>query len=240
MKIIPSLRYLIDKIENCPSPDFEMLSGAITEAGLTTEDFAVYNQFNHDTGASYGRNRLYAGRNFSIFLMSWNQHDYTAIHSHGQCDWGAVYFFNDAVHRLYKVNGNEIHLAGISTIPAGTIAPVNGNLVHSMGNDAPGPILTLHIYGSNGMLSNANEDSRVYQLEKDTISVTNGEAYLNLDPAAAKEQSFGIVSDIETISDYFAMLLPFYTRIGDHGMVNKLEKGLALHSHLTSAKAATR
>ncbi|MEI6898776.1 MAG: cysteine dioxygenase family protein [Bacteroidota bacterium] len=218
-----SLQTLIDTIEHNYTPNFPNLTELITQIGLKREDFLEYNQFGHDVWDSYGRNKIYTGKNFTIFLMTWNPGDYTAIHSHGQCDWGAVLFFDEVSHRLYQVDGNEIHLVNKGTIPAGTIVAVNGGLVHSMGNNSNKPAITMHIYGSNISLSNANDDSRVYELEKKTISVTNGEAYFNLDPAKAKERVHGIISDSETISDYFTILLPFYKRIGDHDMTDFLE-----------------
>ena len=218
-----SLQTLVNTIEHNYTPNFPNLTALISKLDLKRKDFLEYNQFDHPRQDSYGRNKIYTGKNFTIFLMTWNPGDYTAIHSHGHCDWGAVLFFDEVSHRLYKVDGNEIHLANKGMIPAGTIVGVKGDLVHSMGNNSDLPAITMHIYGSNGSLSNANNDSRVYELEKKTISVTNGEAYFNLDPARAKERIQGIISDNDTISDYFSILLPFYRKIGDHAMIEFLE-----------------
>jgi hypothetical protein len=220
------LQSLVSNIEEQNSIDNTSLLTIIEQAKLKEADFLKYNQFNHAITESYGRNKVYEGENFSIYIMSWLPGDFTAIHSHGSCDWGAVYFFGDTSHRLYEASGNKIELIDKGIVPKGTIAPVTGRLVHSMGNKNESPVLTLHIYGSNNGLSNANDDSSVYELEKKRVSITSGEAYLNLEPGRIKQSVHGISTNAETISDYFNILLPYYRKNRQRKTVEFLEKVL--------------
>jgi hypothetical protein len=218
-----ALQSLIDNIEDRKIIDNTSLVEIIKQANLKESDFLKYSQFNHGITESYGRNKVYEGANFSIYIMSWSTGDFTAIHSHGYCAWGAVYFFGDTSHRLYKASGNKIELVNKGVVPKGTIAPVTGNLVHAMGNDGQSPVMTLHVYGSDNGTSNANDDSLVYELEKKRISTTSGEAYLNLEPERIKQTVSGISTNVETITDYFRILLPYYRKTQNQQTVKHLE-----------------
>jgi hypothetical protein len=219
-----ALQSLIDQIEVRKMIDNPSLIEIIKQANLKESDFLQYNQFDHGITESYGRNKVYEGANFSIYIMSWSTGDFTAIHSHGYCAWGAVYFFGDTSHRLYKASGNKIELVNKGIVPKGTIAPVTGNLVHAMGNEGQSPVMTLHIYGSDNGTSNANDDSLVYELEKKRISTTSGEAYLNLEPERIKRSVTGISTNIETITDYFGILLPYYRKTQNRQTADHLEQ----------------
>jgi cysteine dioxygenase len=207
-----SLLRLIKAIESEENIDNRLLKEIIQQSGLDEADFHQFTRFNHDIAESYGRNKIYEGVRFSVFLMSWAPEDFTAIHSHGYCEWGAVVFFGDMNHRLYKTAENKVELVEKSIVPKGTIAPVTGRLVHAMGNLSDSPVMSLHMYGSNNLLINSNDDSIVYELEKKLVRTTNGSAYINMPDEFYKKTESGIETNVETISDYFKILLPFYRK----------------------------
>jgi hypothetical protein len=144
--------------------------------------------------------------------MSWVPGDFTAIHSHGSSEWGAVYFLGEVNHRLYRADKNKIELVQKGIVPEGFIAPVVGSLVHAMGNLATKPVMSLHIYGLNRPKSNANDDSLVYELEKKQIRTTDGSAFLNISEELCKKTEKGIITNTETVTDYFEIIRSFYQR----------------------------
>jgi cysteine dioxygenase len=225
-KLPNSLKRIIAGIENDKHIDCERLLEIIRQNIPENADFLPFNKFDHPVNESYGRNNIYEGRNFSVYLMSWTPGDFTAIHSHGKSDWGAVYFFNDINHRLYSAAGKKIELAQKGVVTAGSIVPVSGELVHAMGNLGKSPILTLHIYGMNQQKSNANDNSFVYELEKKQIRTTDGSAFINIREELCKKTDKGIISNAETITDYFEIISSFYRKNKLTQMVNYIQKVL--------------
>jgi cysteine dioxygenase len=210
-------------IESSQRIDNTFLIALLKGAKLKAEDFRKYRNFNHDPALSYGRKVVYEGRNFIIYIMSWAPGDFTAIHSHGYSEWGAVAFFSDTNHRLYEANGNRITLAEKGIIPDGSIVPVKGDFVHAMGNLTATPYITLHIYGSSKPVSNANDSSLVYEIEKKQVRTTAGAAYINITEDLCKKTEKGLVTNIETLVDHLQIILPYYKKNKLSSMVKKIE-----------------
>jgi cysteine dioxygenase len=221
--ISPAVGKISEKIENCKHVDNDWLVRMLKEAKLKYEDFSQFQNFNHDPALSYGRTVVCEAPKFMIYVMSWAPGDFTAIHSHGYSDWGSVVFFADTNHNLYHANGNKIVLAEKSIIPKGTVVPVIGDFVHAMGNLSDKPFITLHIYGSDKGISNANDYSRVFEIEKKQIRTTNGAAYLNIDEELCKKTEKGLLTNVETLVDYLQIILPFYKRNNLSNVVRTIE-----------------
>lgn len=219
----PSIKELASIIENSCITDSEALLNLIKESGILKEDISEFSQFDHDAKLSYGRLRVHEGSNFSIYVMSWSPGDFTAIHSHGISDWGAVCFFGNIDHRLYKFDNNNLELLQKSIVPKGTVAPVSGSLIHAMGNLSQDFVETLHIYGSNKGISNSNQDSLVFELEKKIARITSGSAFINMEKENYKDSITGFNTNFETIIDYFTILIPYYKRNKNDSMVSYLE-----------------
>lgn len=219
-----SLQRLIDAIEDESNIDSGRLMHHIQEAGLMKADLLALSNFDHPAGESYGRNRIYEGVNFSIYLMSWAKGDFTGIHSHGLTEWGAVSFFGVMDHRLYKLDDNKIVLADKGTVPLGAVVPVSGDLIHAMGNINREPVMSLHIYGWKKSGSNPSDNSQLFELEKKQVRTTNGSAFLNIKADLCSGTTAGISTDIETISDYFTLIRPFYKRNDNTEMVKYLDR----------------
>jgi predicted metal-dependent enzyme (double-stranded beta helix superfamily) len=220
---ISAVENIADLLESAHRIDNSFLVALLKEANLNAENFHIYQNYKHDAALSYGRTVAYEGRNFIIYVMSWAPGDFTAIHSHGYSDWGSVVFFSDTNHNLYHADGHKISLAEKSIIPKGSIVPVNGNLVHAMGNLTDRPFITLHIYGSHQALSNANDFSLVYEIEKKQIRTTNGSAYINISEENCKKTDHGLVTNVETLVDYLQIILPYYKRNKLNSAIKKIE-----------------
>ena len=205
-KIIEALQGSEKDIEN------KTLFEIVKNAGITEKDFVQYAKFDHCKTESYGRNTLYQGLNFGIYIMSWGPGDFTAVHSHGHSEWGVVYFLGNADHRTYVADGKKIELKSSEIIRKGTIAPVCGDLVHAMGNLTEKPFMTLHIYGSNNYAGTVTEDSQVYEIEKDRIRTTFGPAFINISDSLCKKDEQGIETDEKTRNDHSKIIQEFYKR----------------------------
>jgi hypothetical protein len=223
IKSITAVENVADLIESCHRVDNNFLVALLKDAKLKAEDFQKFQHYNHDAALSYGRTVVYEATNFIIYVMSWAPGDFTAIHSHGYSDWGCVVFFSDTNHNLYHANGKEILLAGKSIIPKGSVVPVAGNFVHAMGNLTDKPFMTLHIYGSYKKISNANDYSRVFEIEKKQIRTTNGAAYINISDEYCKKTEQGLMTNTETLVDYLQIVLPYYKRNRSASMVERIE-----------------
>jgi hypothetical protein len=218
-----AIERIVTQIEENSSMDSNRLLQIVKNSRISAADLESYQDFRHDPVLSYGRTKIYEGRNFSIYLMSWSGGDFTAVHNHGFTDWGAVYFFSDIKHRLYKVEGKHITLQDKSVVPSGTLVPVNGSLVHAMGNQTGLPSMSLHIYGSNHNISIANDASKVYELEKKLIRTTHGEAYLNLNEHNFTSSVEGLTTDADTLTDYLEIILPYYKKNGQTGVTQYID-----------------
>lgn len=207
----------------------KILTSAILSEKLHTldfrpQDFLPLAQADHDIKLSYGRTKLHEADQYVIFLMTWAKGDYTAIHSHGLTEWGAVVFLGPVDHRLYTLNeSGELLLASHSEIKAGTIVPVSGELIHSMGNQADSPSLSIHIYGSGQQLNTPNTTSRIYEPEKQRIRITHGEAYIGGEQSIQPHLPLKIANQ-ETLTDWGQILMAQYQRMGDEAMVEKLNQ----------------
>lgn len=219
-----NIRRLISGIESSNIRESDTLIELLEKSGLNSGDVENFRNHHHDPLLSYGRSIVYEGSHFVIYLMSWAPGDFTAIHSHGLTDWGAVLFFTEINHRLYELKGNSIYLVSKSVVPAGTIVAVQGDLIHAMGNLTANPFISLHIYGSNHNIGNANKDSKIYDLEYRKIRVTNGAAYLNSGLKNAGEVGHEITTDKETLLDYYSNILPFYKKNNIQPIVSDIEK----------------
>ncbi len=217
------LRNLIQYIESVDQIENSQLIEMTLNSGILANDLDEFSEFNHDQLVSYGRRVLYVGKNFSIYLMSWAPGDFTAIHSHGRCDWGVVLFLGDINHRLYTVDGNVVRLKSADVIPGSTVVGVKGELVHAMGNLRSGGVMSLHIYGSNNRLSNANDFSKVYELENKVVKITNGAAFINISAPFVKNSEPGPGCDRATLIDYLQIVRPIYARMKMSSMVETID-----------------
>jgi len=221
------LQNLINEIKNQSVVDNPTLAEIVQSNKLTNKDIAPFVSYNHGNNESYGRKLIYDNGNFKILLMSWKSGDFTAIHNHGYTEWGSVYFFGDATHRLYEVDKDELKLVRKDNFYKGQIASVCGDLTHIMGNSSDENFTSLHIYGSNTRSNNVSADAKVYVPELQKIVTTLGSAYLNMtkDLVLTEEPLGKIKSDV--LTDYFHLVKPFYERNNNKNILGKLDKFLS-------------
>jgi predicted metal-dependent enzyme (double-stranded beta helix superfamily) len=223
-EITKSLQNLINDIKHQDSMNNSMIAEIVKENKVSQKDIARYFSFNHRQNESYGRQLIYDNGNFKILLMSWKSGDFTAIHNHGFTEWGCVYFFGEATHRLYSTENDELKIKQKDNFQKGQIASVCGELTHIMGNSGTRNFTTLHIYGSNTRQSDVSKDAIVYLPETNKKVTTMGSAYLNMDKRLIISEKPLIKINDDVVSDYFLLVRPFFERNGLYELLKKLEK----------------
>jgi len=211
METLPqSAKNIIKALQEKKEIQNKTLVDIVKNSGIAEKEYDCFAKFDHCKTESYGRNTIFQGKNFGIYIMSWSPGDFTAVHSHGHSEWGVVYFFGNADHRTYSVEANKIELMTSEIIKKGTIAPVCGDLVHAMGNLSDQVFITLHIYGSNNYIGSVTEDSKVYEIEKDRIRTTFGPAFINIADNLCKKDVQSLNTDERTRNDHSSLIKQFY------------------------------
>lgn len=220
------IQQLVENIEYLQVNSSTQLISLVSESEISLKNVREIANHDHPVENSYGRKMLYKGKNFVVFLMTWNQNDFTAIHSHGSTDWGCVYFLGKIDHRLYNAHDLSITLVNKSIIPGCTIVPVTGTLIHAMGNLDREPSYSLHIYGSGSEISIPNDGAFVYEIEKKQIRETDGSASINIPESVCKSTLKGLKTDEETLLDYLNIVLPYYVKNGNQKMIELIKNAL--------------
>lgn len=218
-----SIEHIVNELEHTDYVDNNILTEIINHAKFSEDNFIPFQTFNHSNLESYGRKLLVDKGKFKILLMSWRPGDFTAIHNHGFTEWGIVYFFGNAVNRLYENQLKSLSLIQRTSFETGQSASVCGDLIHLMGNYNSKEFTTLHIYGSNTRTKHISQDAEIYVPEKHMKVRTEGSAYLNMSDKFKLQEENYTKYNTETLIDYFNLILPFYTRINRIDMINKIK-----------------
>ena len=221
-----SLRYIIQELEKTVHPNEIDVRKLLIESELSSSDIKKYARFYHAPEFSYDRQVIYEGKHFIILSVSWAAGDFTAIHNHGETQWGAIFFTGNTEHRSYETNFHSIRLQKSEIIPQGTIVNITGDYTHAMGNLSDTPFQTLHIYGTGLADRKPGKGSIVYMPEYNLFCRSQGAAYLNINGDLCSDRNYGIHTDHNTIIDYFTNIRPYYRRIKSHELVKLIDQVL--------------
>ena len=220
------IKTIANELNSLHRVDNKLVADIISSVNLSEKELNKYVSFDHDNYMSYGRKLILDNGNFKILLMSWSSGNFTAIHNHGYSEWGCVYFFGDATHRLYETNGESLELIQKDNFHKEQIAAVCGDLTHMMGNPYKKEFITLHIYGSNTRKRDVSDNARVYLPEFQKEVTTKGSAYLNMNSSLVlSEKPFSNLSQ-DDFYDYFTLVKPFYESCREYDIISQMEKKL--------------
>ena len=220
------LKSLILDIKNQSRMDNSILIDIVQANKLASKDIAPFMTFDHENTQSYGRKLIYDNGNFKILLMSWIPGDCTAIHDHGNLEWGCEHFFNEATHRTYKIENGELKIAEKDNSQTDQIASVSGDLIHLLCNLDTEKIATLHIYGSNTRSNKIAEGTKVYIPELKKVLTTMGSAYLNMNTdSMSSDMPFNLIGE-DVLKDYYTLVKPFYERIKHGDILSEIDQYL--------------
>lgn len=217
---------LILDIKNAGEMDNSLITEILGSNKLSKKDLSAFATFSHNNNKSYGRKLIFDNGNFKLLLMSWRAGDFTAIHNHGYTEWGCVYFFGEASHRLYEIADDELKVVQKDNFHEGQIAAVCGNLTHMLGNAGLKDFTTLHIYGSNTRKSNVSENAKVYLPEFKKTVTTMGSAYINMDRSLVLSEEPLLKIGQDVLLDYFTLAKPFYERNKQFDIISKMDEFL--------------
>lgn len=220
-KYPPSIKKLIQSIQQKPPLSAILLKGLLEEANVCQDELHTYNEYCHPKEFSYGRNCIWEDDSFKMYVLSWNPGDFTAIHSHTNIDFGVVAFYGKAEHRTYDLANNHIRLIKNETIEKNSSVIINNSeFCHSMGNISEPSFLTLHIYGC--FDESELRKTKIVHIERNMITITDRAAFLNSPILAHEENIFGINSDSLLKKDYVNCTNSFFERIGKTDLLKEL------------------
>jgi predicted metal-dependent enzyme (double-stranded beta helix superfamily) len=217
------IQHLINDIANCPAMDNKTLSHILAGKKLSGTDFKDFETYDHPVCHSYGRQLIYDYGSFKILLMSWAPGDFTAIHNHGYTEWGCVFFFGEATHRMFKIENGQLSITQSDVFADGFVAPVCGDLIHIMGNAGTKGFTTLHIYGSNTRAGDISQNSNIFLPEHGIKASTMGSAYLEPEQNLIIAEKPFLCRNLQLLEDYFSLVKPFYERNNRTAVIKKMD-----------------
>lgn len=201
-----AMKELIEKLTSLKDCNNKILGEIMCEIQFLPDDFLPFTHFDHPDTESYGRTLLHKDERFKIILMSWAPGDFTAIHDHGNVEWGAVYSMGNATHRLYEMRNNMLHLRSSDKILAGQTHVLAGTLIHMMGNLEMTNNISIHIYGLNKAEKDISIETKVFSPENNCIFETAGPAFLNLQPGLIYKKEVLTPIDQIALDDYWQVM----------------------------------
>ncbi|MBU0763403.1 MAG: cysteine dioxygenase family protein [Bacteroidetes bacterium] len=174
-----SITKLIGLIEAEDEITNSILKAFVISCNIRESDILPYADYSHKNSVSYGRNIVFDGGRFKILVITWNPGDFSAVHSHGFIEWGIIKYFGEGQKNLYNIDHDLLTLYKIQTMTNGSYEEVTNDLIHQTGNNSDAPLLSLHVYGSNRRSNEITYGTEVFDLEKEQIFITAGEAYLS-------------------------------------------------------------
>lgn len=175
-----SLRCLIFLLSQTKQLTSDRVYQSLLHANVKQSDLMPWATFDHPVADSYGRKLVYHGGYFEIMVMSWVPGDVSAIHDHGQAQWGAVQCFGQAIHTVYELVDHKLHTKAELPLFPSRIVEVNHDLIHQMSNYSPEPFLSLHIYGCPDANDSITGNARIFDLLEGNIQYTDGGVFFCL------------------------------------------------------------
>ena len=175
-----SLQSLIVSLSSTSQMTSKQVSQSLMEANVNAADLQDWATFDHAVTDSYGRKLVYNGGYFEIMVMSWLPGDVSAIHDHGQTQWGAVQCFGHGIHTVYRLADGVLSTESEESLLPSQILNVSHSLIHQMSNYSQERFFSLHVYGCNDKQDIITGDARVFDLLEGKVQHTNGGVFFCL------------------------------------------------------------
>ncbi len=211
-KIPEILKYLIKEIQEEKSIDASRVVEFMKRTDIKENELTNFINFNHSAKESYGRNIIFDGGFFKLMLMSWNKYDFTAIHDHGQVEWGAVKSFGTVSNIEYSFENNKLKIIKNEILNKGDVTAVTSDLIHQAGNNTDKAVLTMHLYGSDKVKNDIGLNSKIFDTVDNRIIYTTGAAYLKLPSDIIIRKNENLDVDIATFEFDKSVRLNFFNK----------------------------
>ena len=207
LRMPKSLESLIQLIREQSHITPQIACQCMQDANIQAEDLMLWADFDHPLADSYGRHLVYDGGHFEIMVMSWAPGDFSAFHDHGSAQWGAVQSFGQAEHSVYHFENNLLTTQAIMPFNAGTVIPVDHDLIHQMGNPSQQPLLSLHMYGTEFPQAAITGSARIFDLFAGNIQFTDGGVFFCLPEELITRKIEGLKGDHQTTLRHHQQML---------------------------------
>lgn len=171
---------------------------SLLHANVNQAELMPWATFDHPVTDSYGRQLVYDGGYFEIMVMSWLPGDVSAIHDHGEAQWGAVQCFGQAIHTVYELVDQKLQTKVELPLFPSRIIEVDHDLIHQMSNYSQERFLTLHVYGCYDFNHTITENARIFDLQEGRIQYTNGGVFFCLPDDEISHRGQAIEADSAT------------------------------------------
>ncbi|MEM6611500.1 MAG: cysteine dioxygenase family protein [Cyanobacteria bacterium P01_C01_bin.72] len=215
-----SLQNLVVLLSQTSSMTSKRVEQYLKQAQISSEDLQSWETFDHSVRDSYGRQLVYDGGYFEIMVMSWLPGDVSAIHDHGQAQWGAVQCFGAGTHSVYRLVENQVFTeAEIALLPM-EIMKVNHSLIHQMSNHSSEPFLSLHVYGCYDHQDLITGNARIFDLLEGRVQHTNGGVFFCLPESEIISRGQTLEADRLTTLKHHQQMRDRLLNILDHSEPN--------------------
>jgi len=181
-----TLEDLIDSLESLSDVNSEGICEAVSRATVGFKDLERWVDYDYPISDSYGRKMVHDGGFFEVMVMCWKPGDYSAIHDHGDAEFGAVKVFGEAEHAAFKIVNQKLITLERTVIEAGTTLEVAPSLIHQMGNPGDSNFFSLHIYVSRVAEGSITGGARIYDYSRNAILRVDGGAFYLLPESEIK------------------------------------------------------
>lgn len=175
-----SIQSLIASLSSTSQMTSKQVSQCLMEASVNAADLQSWATFDRAVTDSYGRKLVYNGGYFEIMVMSWLPGDVSAIHDHGQTQWGAVQCFGRGIHTVYCLNDGVLSTKLEESLLPSQIINVSHSLIHQMSNYSQERFFSLHVYGCNDKQDIITGNARIFDLLEGKVQYTNGGVFFCL------------------------------------------------------------
>ena len=193
-----ALEDLIYSLEGLSEFTPESVYEAVSKSTVGFKDLENWIDYNYPATDSYGRKMVHDGGFFEVMVMCWKPGDYSAIHDHGEAEFGVVKVFGDTEHAAFEIVNQKLITLGRTIIEAGTTLEVTPALIHQMGNPGDSNFFSLHIYVNWAAEGNITGGSRIYDYSRNAMLRVDGGAFYLLPESEIKVREPLPVADYNT------------------------------------------
>ncbi len=179
---------LIDSLEGLSEFTLEGVYEAVSKSTVGFKDLEKWIDYDYPASDSYGRKMVHDGGFFEVMVMCWKPGDYSAIHDHGEAEFGVVKVFGDTEHATFKIVNRELITLGRTIVEAGTTLEVTPALIHQMGNPGDSNSFSLHIYVNQAAGGNITSGAKIYDYSRNAILRVDGGAFYLLPESEIKSR----------------------------------------------------
>ena len=181
-----TLEGLKDSLEGLSEFTPESVYETVSKSTVGFEDLEDWIDYDYPASDSYGRKMVHDGGFFEVMVMCWKPGDYSAIHDHGEAEFGVVKVFGDTEHATFKIVNRELITLGRTIVEAGTTLEVTPALIHQMGNPGDSNSFSLHIYVNQAAGGNITSGAKIYDYSRNAILRVDGGAFYLLPESEIK------------------------------------------------------